>query len=175
MHFTPCQCHLFEYQTPLKATSMALFELHRTARGRQVAQGRRVVKMLSQNIDGLEPVLLTLQLKIHVDVLQAACWKQRHFYLSAASPVTMNNMVCSSSAFASLEFYSHHMEVEDSLELSDYENNYRFRALEKHVYCNTTPLQLTIHAEHFLCCRWICRKTSSQNDELTLTQLYRGN
>lgn len=40
IHFTPRQCHWFEYQTPIKATSLGLFEHHHAVRGRWAAQGK---------------------------------------------------------------------------------------------------------------------------------------
>lgn len=39
IHFAPRQCHRFEYQTPIKATSLGLFEHHHAVRGRWAAQG----------------------------------------------------------------------------------------------------------------------------------------
>lgn len=40
IHFTPRQCHRFEYQTPIKATSLGLFEHHHAVRGRWAARGK---------------------------------------------------------------------------------------------------------------------------------------
>lgn len=40
IHFAPGQCHRFEYQTPIKATSLGLFEHHHAVTGRWAAQGK---------------------------------------------------------------------------------------------------------------------------------------
>lgn len=43
--------------------------------------GQRILELLSQNIDGTEPVPVSLQPKTHVNVLQVASWQHRHLYL----------------------------------------------------------------------------------------------
>lgn len=68
MHFAPRQCHRFEYQTSIKATSLGLFELCHVKR-KVGGTGQRILELLSQNIDGTEPVPVTLQTKTHVNVL----------------------------------------------------------------------------------------------------------
>lgn len=81
IHFATRQCHRFEYQTPIKATSLALCELRHAVRGRWTAQGARILELLSQNIDGTEPVPATLQPKTRVNVLQVTFWEHRRVYL----------------------------------------------------------------------------------------------
>lgn len=43
--------------------------------------GQRILELLSQNIDGTEPVPVTLQPKTHVNVLRVTSWQRRHFCL----------------------------------------------------------------------------------------------
>lgn len=43
--------------------------------------GRRILELLSQNIDGTEPVPVTLQPETLVNVLQVTSWQQQQFYL----------------------------------------------------------------------------------------------
>lgn len=43
--------------------------------------GQRILELLSQNIDGTEPVSMPPQPKTHVNVLQVTSWQLKHFYL----------------------------------------------------------------------------------------------
>lgn len=67
--------------------------------------GQRILELLSQNIDGTEPVPVTLQPKTHVNVLQVTSW-QRGYFCLCREKVDWAWKACSffSTAFIFLEF-----------------------------------------------------------------------
>lgn len=57
-------------------------------RGWWAAQGQRILELLSQNIDGTEPVLVTLSPKTHVNLLQVTSWQNTGIFVYLKSKMT---------------------------------------------------------------------------------------
>lgn len=82
----------FEYQPPIKATSLVFLWLRHAVRGRWAAQGRRISELLSQNIDGMKPVPEMLQPKAHD--LYYILHLSRHLYSLGGERLSAHERTC---------------------------------------------------------------------------------